>query len=308
MINREFLKHSLNEIICCPICKCELKIDGDELKWLSCFKKYQINDGILVLMAANVPTEQADELKLREELASKYKNYQPEEKLKILSQYHCLPVMLIRAKDFRTKFDSIHWLLDVGCGFGWYWRNTKGDKLILMDFALENLKSAQSFLKDEKQAILIQADAANLPIKTQSVSGIWSVQVTQHFPDSVMKSFLSEVNRVLKDRFLIEIYNLNPAKIHMIIYRLFGKNFHTKGKLGDMLLNRLSADELTVLWKDVKTNAKLEIGYSEMFFHPDFNLKPRFGSITIIENILTKVPWIAHTFARQIHVEISPKL
>ncbi len=308
MADIAFLKQALIEILCCPICKGDLDLVSNyEIKCLSCLYKYQIKEGIPVLIT-NKLKEQADELKLREKVAREHGDAKSEEILKIISQHHCLPVMSNKARDFRGKFSSSRWILDVGCGTGWYWRSTTGGKLILIDFALGNLKAAESLLKEQNQILFIQADAAKLPIKTQSISGIWSVQVTQHFPDSVMKSFLNEVNRVLRDRFLVEIYNLNPAMLLMMIYRLFGKKFHTKGKLGDMILNRLNADELAVLWKDFEANTKLEIGYSELFFHPNFNLKPRFGYITVIEGILTRVPWIARPFARQIHVRISPKL
>lgn len=311
MTNTVFLQKALSEILCCPICKNDLELIGiDELKCISCFKRYLIRDGIPVLLATDVSKDQVDEQRLREEIARKHGYIKIEEILKIVSYHHCLSVMSKRAKEFRAKFNPSSWILDVGCGTGYYWCNT-GDtagNLILMDFALGNLKAAKSLLKEQNHIIFMQADAANLPIRTHRLSGIWSVQVTQHFPDLVMKNFLSEVKRILKNSFLIEIYNLNPALLHKIIYKLFYKKLHIKGKSGSMVLNRLNADELINLWKGIAGDAKHKVGYSELFFHPDFHLRPRNRYLYIIENILRKVPWIARGFARQIHIRSSSNL
>lgn len=180
-----------------------------------------------------------------------------------------------------------------------------GGNLILIDFAFGNLITAKTFIEGQNNVLLIQADASHLPIKSNSISGIWSVQVTQHFPDVVLEQFLSEMKRVLKDKFLVEVYNLNPAWFHRIIYRAFGKKLHIKDKLGEMVLNRLNAYELINLWKDIAKNAKVEIGYSELFFHPNFCLWPKNKFVAFIESLITKVvTWMAGTIARQIHIKI----
>lgn len=302
-----FLQQAITEILCCPRCRGDLKLfHVDELRCLSCFFKYQIRDGILVLTVNK--KEQIDELKLREEVARGHEGVESEEIMEVVSLHHCIRVMSKIAKDFRVKFDSSQWVLDIGCGTGWYWRDTEGGKLILMDFAFRNLKAAKILLREQKQILFVQANAANQPIKTSSLSGIWSVQATQHFPDAVFKQFLGELRRVLKNKFLVEIYNFNPALLYRIIYKAFGKKLHIKGKQGEIILNRLNADELTDLWKDIAKNAKFEIGYSELFFHPALHLRPRDRYPVIIEGVLRKVPWMARIFARQIHIKISSQL
>ncbi len=258
-----------------------------------------------MLMRIDRLKEQAVELKFRETVAKRLDGKNSEEILKVASQHHCLSIMSKKAKDFRKKINPDQWILDIGCGTGYYWRNTTGGKLILMDFAFGNLRVAKNFLKGQNHILLIQADAANLPIKSELISGIWSVQVTQHFPDSVVNPFLGEIKRVLKEKFLVEIYNLNPALLIKVIYRFFGKKLHIKGQWRDMVLNRLDAEELSTIWNHVAKAAKLEIGYSELFFHPDLHLCLRSRIFTFIEDILIKTPWIARTFARQIHVRIS---
>ena len=68
--------------------------------------------------------EQAVELKFRERVAKRFDGKNSEEIIKIVSQHHCLPIMSKMAKDFRKKINPDQWILDIGCGTGYYWRNT----------------------------------------------------------------------------------------------------------------------------------------------------------------------------------------
>lgn len=96
--------------------------------------------------------------------------------------------------------------------------------------------------------------------------------------------------------------------LYRIIYKAFGKKLHIKGKRGDIILNRLTAYELTTLWKDIAKNAKFEIGYSELFFHPELHLKPGNWYPVVLECILRRIPWISRIIARQVHIKISSHL
>jgi ubiquinone/menaquinone biosynthesis C-methylase UbiE/uncharacterized protein YbaR (Trm112 family) len=302
------LQEVLDKILCCPACKCDLMICSDnKLKCVSCHQSYPVKDGIPVLMNKSIGKEQTDEQLLREELAKKHNEKTFEEIIEVVSYHHCLQIMSKKANKFRACFDSSQWILDVGCGTGYYWRNTlSGGSLILIDFAFNNLKVAQTMLAMEQNVCFIQADASNLPIKPCSVSGIWSVQVTQHFPDIVFESFLGEAKRVLSSSFLIEIYNLNPAWLYRILYLLFGKKLHIRGKCGDMILNRLNSREHAAIWRDVFNDEQIRIGYSELFFHPDFRVFPRNKYPVLLENLIaTKMPYLAKLFARQISVNLS---
>lgn len=301
----QILANAINQILCCPTCKSDLNmIDNKNLKCISCYKEYKADDGIIVLMASTTE-QQKKELELREIVAKQQANYSIDRIFQTLFQHHCVPIMSKRAKSFDAKFDSSQWILDVGCGTGYYWRRATKVNLILMDFAFANLKVAQMLLKDRDKVLFIQADAANLPIKNHSLSGIWSVQVTQHFPDEVMSLFMHELNRVLKDEYFIEIYNLNPALLHRFLYYIRGRKFHIKGKSNDMLLNLLNKYELLRLWKNCFNNKKIIFGYSELFFHPDLNCRLKNSFVMGIENFLIKMPWLASAFARQIQIEIS---
>ena len=249
--------------------------------------------------------EQAEERKLREECAWQHGCKDSEEIMKVVSLHHCIAVMSRKAKEYRAKFSPSHWVLDVGCGTGYYWRNSCGAKLIMMDFAFGNLKATQTLLKEQGSIFFVQADAANPPFKSNSLSGIWSVQVTQHFPCSVMASFLKNAKRVLRMSFLMEIYNLNPALLVKTLYILLGKRMRLKGKIGNMTLNRLNAVELLEIWRGVSVNAKFKIGYSELFFHPDLHFKPQGRYIEFLEIFFNRIPGLSHLFSRQIQIIIS---
>lgn len=249
--------------------------------------------------------EQSAEKELREECAKEHGYTDPDKILKAVSCHHCIPVMSKKAKDYRMKFDRSDWILDVGSGTGYYWRNTGGGNLILMDFAFTNLKAAKTLLSGQNNIFFVQADAANLPFKSEALSGIWSVQVTQHFPDSVMCSFFLEAKRVVKKRCLIEIYNLNPALFHRILYKVLGKKFHLKGRIANITLNRLNENDLVAIWRGIFDTAKLEFGYSELFFHPDLHFKPNGKCIEFVENIFRRVPCINRFISRQVQIKIS---
>jgi len=310
MAGDKLLQEALKDILCCPECKNELRlVNGNELKCQQCFQKYDIKNGIPVLICGDRIKDQPAEWKMREKTAKEQGYTHPEEILRHVSFHHCLPVMSKKARSYRKKFSSSRWILDIGSGTGWYWASTSGGNILLLDFAFENLMAAKTLLGNDGQVLPIQANSGLLPIKTNCLSGLWSVQATQHFPEPVIVPFLQETKRVLKDKFLVEIYNLNPAWIHKIIYGLFGKKYHTKGKWGNMVFNRLNKNELNTLWRDVARDAITSIGYSELFFHPDFRLCPKGEYISIFEDVFNKLPGsLGRTFARQIHIKISSRV
>lgn len=302
-----FCQETLGGVLCCPLCKGDLRKESqDRLECVICKHEYLIKDDIFVLMPHDFCHEQSGEREMREKNAQSYADKSPEEILKVISLHHSIPVMSERARIFRAKFNSLKWILDIGCGSGYYWRDTKGAKLILIDFVFSNLKSAKTMLKGHDNVIFVQSDAACLPVRPGSISGIWNVQVTQHFPDSVISSFQDEVRRVLlRDRFLIEIYNLNPAVLHRILYRVLGKKFHVKSRSSNMMVNRLNADELILAWEKIAEHTEIRVNYSELFFHPDLHLYFQNKYTTMLENLFIGFPWFAAFFARQIQVTIS---
>lgn len=307
----ELNQEIINNVLCCPVCKGDLKVvAADKWECVVCKQDYAVHEQIIALMPP-ASKEQQNEITLRERIATKCSSLDTKELMNYLSREYCVPVMCKKAREFRKQFDSSQWIVDVGCGWGYCWQGTVGGKIILMDFSFNNLVIAKKLLEKEKNNILfIQADAACLPIKDKSLSGIWSVQVILHFPDTIMNGFLTEIKRVLKDKFLLEIYNANPAWLYKVICRLLGRNYHVKGKLKDMELfvNRYNARELLFLFNgSLRKGAKVTIGYNELFFHPKLGMKPSKQWYVIIENILNKISFLSRTISRQIHIRIDKR-
>ena len=116
----------------------------------------------------------------------------------------------------------------------------------------------------------------------------------------MLQGVLSEPDRILKDRFIMEIYNLNRPLLHKMVYRLFGKHFHCRGKQGEMELNRLSVREWTDIWRGFRHGSpKISHSYSELFFHPDFRLLPERYPLRLERILATYVPPVSAFFARQ---------
>lgn len=304
----ESLRAAIENILICPVCKGALSLAKAEtgVDCLNCRRVYPIKEGIPVFLVDR-PIVQAEECRYRDAFAAEHLQKDDETLLELVGLHHCIPVMRKRAKVFRARLEPHQWLLDIGIGFGWHWlEQSEGAQILGIDMSLGNLRLARRLLGDRNlQVVLVCADAAVLPIRQGCISGLWSVQVFQHFPMEVLYAVLSELQRVLKDEFVIELYNLNPALLHRAIYRLFGKGLHRRGKVGPMELTRLSAAEWAALWKGFRGGrARITCGYSELFFHPDFRIRPRPYPVGLEESLVAKVPRLTAVFARQVQVSV----
>lgn len=75
MIHNNLLKEALDQILCCPICKGGLIPDNPEkLHCRHCAKDYSIKDGIFVFISPEMLRQQANEQKIREEVAKDHGN------------------------------------------------------------------------------------------------------------------------------------------------------------------------------------------------------------------------------------------
>lgn len=303
------IRAALHDVLACPECGGPLRIWelGQQVCCEICAANYPVEDGILCLLSSNRLGQESEQL-WRDRVMRQHRGSGKERILEVVGRHHCLRVMSQRAREFRNKFHPGEWVLDVGAGSGWYWAGTYGGKLILVDFSRESLNVARQLLDEADCVVFIWADAQRLPIHANTISGLWSVQAFQHFPQEMLRQVQSELDRVLRSEFLMEIYNLNPAWLHKVIYCFFRKQFHCRGRLGAMELNRLSAEEWTDVWRQFR-GGRLQInsGYSELFFHPDFHLRPRPYPLRLERVLVTHTPRLAALFARQVHVRIETR-
>lgn len=302
------LESAVRSVLACPRCGGSLQLSGPDTQAVcqQCSAVWPIEDGILHFMDKGMPAQEA-ECRLRENVMKSH-GRQRAEILEVVGKHHCMSVMSARARQFRSSFHSDKWVLDIGSGTGWYWSGTVGAGLILTDFSRESLRVSRHLLADADRAVFLWADAQKLPLRKNVISGLWSIQVFQHFPAAVLENVQAELDRVLRDEFLIEVYNLNPAPFHRAIYRLFGKQLHCRGRLGEMELNRLSAEEWSAVWRQFRRGAwPITSGYSELFFHPDFHLWPRWYPTRLEQALITHAPGLAGLFARQLQIRIDAR-
>lgn len=299
----EALRQALEEVLACPACQGSLALDQEKtsLGCLSCRRAYPVEQGIPLLIQDEALI-QKEERAHRDRLASGYQGRGTETLLAVIGNHHCIPVMRRHAQAFRQRFKPSQWLLDIGVGWGWHWTEpSAGGKILGLDMSLNNLLLAQSLLgQDGRDVVLVCADAAALPFRQHVIAGVWSVQVFQHFPSEVFTRVQLELDRVLTNDFQMEIYNLNLPLLHKMVYRLFGKHFHCRGKQGEMELNRLSVREWTDIWRSFRHGSpKISHSYSELFFHPDFRLSPERYPVRLERILATWAPPVSAFFARQ---------
>lgn len=215
-----------------------------------------------------------------------------------------------RAGEFYRRFDSSQWVLDLGVGYGWYWAGASGvAKIIGIDMSMGNLRLAKKLLSAEgTKVLLVCSDAAALPIRNHRISGVWSVQVLQHFPQVVLAAVQEELDRVLSDEFFLEIHNLNPAVLYRLAHFVAGQSFCRRGHMGSMERNCYTMKEWNELWRFFrKGRVETSGSYSELFFHPDLHLCVRPYPLLLEECFARLVPKFAALFARQVQVRIESR-
>lgn len=303
------LQQATEHLLACPLCKASLTLQLDCLVCTRCCARYPIHEGIPVLLPPG-SLIQENERQFRDDIAATRTGKNTETLLTDISAHHCQPVMRSRAQRFYARFQQVEWILDVGIGWGWHWLGSHSGPAILgLDMSLRSLILARQILENhEKRILLVCADAAQLPLREDTITGIWSVQVFQHFPEQILKAVLEELNRVLRKQFVLEVYNLNPALFLRAIYRLFGRRLRRRDKTLHMELNRWSAEEWALVWRQFR-NGRTEIscGYSELFFHPDLRWRPRRYPEKLERVLVAASPWLASLFARQVELRIRSK-
>ncbi len=307
LLESEPLQQALSEVLACPACHAQLALESaDRIRCAGCDQRYPILDGIPMLLPGHRPA-QASEIRFREAQAMTQQHATRDALLRRAAQHHCLPVMAQQASAFYRRWAADQWILDVGIGYGWHWLSqTSGARILGVDLSLGNLRLAQQVLGSHPRVVLVCADAAALPIRDATITGLWSVQTLQHLPETVFAKFQEECDRVLQSRCLIELHNLNPALGLRAVYRLFGKRFHRRGSTGIMELNRLSARAWTQRWRSFRGGrCEIVAGYSELWFHPDLRLAPHPYPLQLESFVANRWPWLASRCARQVLIRIT---
>lgn len=304
------LRRAVEEVLCCPACAGDLAL-RDGLSGIACRicrRDFGIVEGIPVLLTQGA-TSQDEERHFRDTYAARYLETDVDSILRDVARHHAFTMMGGMARDFRALFGATSWILDIGVGYGWHWRQADAGATVLgVDMSLGNLRLLRRLAGDGAPIVPLCCDVASLPLKDRSVSGAWSVQTLDLLPPPVLAAAFDQLDRVLRDEFMIETHTLNPAPVHRAIYRMLGKRFHRIGKAAHMELHRRSAREWTALWAPFRDGAtEITAGYSELFFHPDLRLRPTRYPIELERAVAAYAPSLASLFARQVRMKIRSK-
>lgn len=300
--NHGLLAKAIEDVLACPVCRGALILEGNhQLLCSGCQRNYPIKDDIPIFLPS-ATSLQDHEKQFRDSIAEEHINRSRGDLIRLAAEHHCIPIMRMHADHFRSCLSPESWMLDVGIGYGWHWSEMVDEKvrIVGIDMSLGNLLIAKKILGKDSTVLLVCADASDLPVRDESISGVWSVQTIQHFPDIVFERFQQEMDRILSPTFIMEIYNLQPALLHRLIYRLFGKHLHRRGRIGKWELNRLSMAEWIKKWRAFRPEqARMDFQYSELFFHPDFHVRPKRYPVRLEKLITNHVSGLASLFARQ---------
>jgi len=303
------LRIAAESVLVCPDCKGPLDVEGERsaVRCSQCRRAYPVQQGIPILLTGR-ESAQKEELRWRNAVAAPYLHSSRDALFELIGKHHCMPIMRQHAETFRRRFAPQEWILDIGVGLGWHWSaDDTGACVLGVDASIGNLLLARRVLGPANHRVaLVCADAAALPLRERSMSGVWSVQVFQHFSGTVLSSVLRELDRVLHERFAMEIYNLHPALLLRAVYRLFGRRLHCHGATTYMELNRLAPKGWMQIWRQFRGGSvRTSHGYSELFFHPDLRCRPSPYPAGVETALAVYAPALAGLFARQAQVRIE---
>ena len=102
---------------------------------------------------------------------------------------------------------------------------------------------------------------------------------------------------------------LMKSALERMLYRLAGKRLHRHGQLGDMELHRRTPAEWRAVWRTFRGGrSRIRSTYSELFFHPDFRLRPSRYPVRLEAALVRWAPTLSALVARQalVRVDIPP--
>jgi ubiquinone/menaquinone biosynthesis C-methylase UbiE len=263
-------------------------------------------DGIYSAPAVSFASDQETERTLRERVAAE----QQVDYLSTIADNHSIPVMDYEVDRFLALMPAGALILDIGGCWGWHWRRlarTRPDVgVLIVDFVRSNLRHAQEVLGSlvGSQVALLHADATALPFSDANSSlrgfdGVWTVQVFQHIPDFALAC--REAHRVLAPGGRFVNYSLHSTPFNRVVYRLFGKAFHTEGMFGNAFhLTRANDHQRSIVAQIFEGDPRDR--YTECLFHPDLRLLftgERRSWVGKIDASLGNMAWLGKWIARQ---------
>ncbi len=307
----DLLEAALARVLACPGCRGRLALDPhrESLRCAGCGAAVPLVEGIPVFTEEGSGL-QVEEKAFRNRAASKEMRQSAGDLLKGIAKHYSVPLMAGYALDFRRRFSREDWLLDMGTGYSWHWKDAPpGPRVIGIDMSLGNLLLANRLLGDRGRCVLlICGDASRLPLADRTMAGVWSVQAFQLFPEPVFQQAQQELDRVLKSNFLMEFHHAHPSPFYRLLARLRGKSLYRRGRSKSFETNWLLLSEWESRWRLFRDGCfTVSRGYSELFFHPELHIRPR-PYPSRLERLLSRwAPMLVSLFARQRYLRLESR-
>lgn len=145
--------------------------------------------------------------------------------------------ILIDPKDLKNKK-----ILDIGCGFGAFIRYSLEKEALEVsgvEISEDDLLTAKNAFKN-KNVILKEGTAINLPFSDNSFDTVVSFEVLEHIPKNTENQMFSEIHRVLKKGGILYLstpYASFISKYFDPAYYLIGHRHYSKAQIENLTKN-----------------------------------------------------------------------
>lgn len=197
-MNKNIINPRLLEILACPVCKSNVKLQDNQFICINCGRKYCIIDEIPIML----PQKMSQDLKLTiNKWNESYKRMSPEDIRKAKSDYE-----LEDLKDILKYLDKF-WIagkgdsyLEIGCGpaFLGLEMAKKGLRIFGLDTSIEGIKIAKQVYeeKKEREGLFVCGNLLSAPFEENQFDFIYGGGVIEHFRDT--ERAIKELYRMLR--------------------------------------------------------------------------------------------------------------
>jgi 2-polyprenyl-3-methyl-5-hydroxy-6-metoxy-1,4-benzoquinol methylase len=272
MSEHEVLDSSLLNLLRCPSSGVPLKIDGDSLVSVDGSKRYPVVDGIPCLIPDSTEATHSGYSRLEAENRKEMELGHDISETDVADYVQAIIVPTCGNLFLGTRLRGVYpipefpWLfnkgyvLDVGCNWGrWCIAGAKsGYRMIGIDIHLKALRCAKALsrrLVPDNEPLFVLADARHMPFASESLNGVFSYGVIQHFSRVNADIILSEVGRVMKanGRSVIQMPNKAGIRSRMILARRkvaegseFDVRYYSISELVDLFESRIGSSKWSV--------------------------------------------------------------
>lgn len=213
--------------------------------------------------------DQVDEMTLRRSVSG----HTDIDHMEIISKSHSIPVMDRELNSYLTNIPKNGIVLDVGGGWGWHFRNIHVQRpditVIILDAVKENLLLSKLLFPElGKKAIFVHGTALDLPIKSEIISGYWSVQTLQHIPR--FTDAVDEAYRVCKKGAVFASYSLQSQKHVSLIYGIMKLKFKPVDPSTSFYIAKASKQQFEYI--NEKFNYTAGKRFTEFLYNPSLKL------------------------------------